>query len=396
MTPSEQAPDRAVQFWTSPRRRRFRLSGCCLLLGVVLCAESGCATTKPYSPDSLPARLRARPTSNVRTVGLTQLASDSKPLDELGVGDSIEVNIVAGLTSDESTTFVTRLDDSGRASIPHVGQVRLQNMTLEEAETVIKVACIQQGIFRDPHVAVTLKQRKMINVTVVGAVEEEGSYILSGGSSGLLQAIANAGGFSKDAGTNVEIRYPDRPASSPPPLIAQAGGSNPAKDFPYEVTPANGEIIQTGVSAPIRTSGARTVTIDLASMEKHNPSDLELSDGAVVMVERRDPQPLQVLGLVNKPDVYEYPVGKNLRLLDAIAIAGGTSSLVADKVFVIRRRPEMQEPALIQVSMRKAKRNGEHNLILEPGDTVTVEQTPGTVFLESIRMIGFNVGAAVF
>ncbi len=100
---------------------------------------------------------------------------------------------------------------------------------------------------------------------------------------------------------------------------------------------------------------------------------------------------------MNKPDIYDFPVGKDVRLLDAIAMAGGESSLVADKVIVIRRRPEEAEPAVVKVSLSDAKLNGsDANMLLEPGDTVSVEQTPQTVMLETLRMIGFNATGRVF
>jgi protein involved in polysaccharide export with SLBB domain len=144
---------------------------------------------------------------------------------------------------------------------------------------------------------------------------------------------------------------------------------------------------------PVQTSGPQNVRIDLATLTSEDPRKLDLPDGAVVMVERCDPPALQVIGLVKEPQQIEFPVGKDVHLLDAIAMAKGQNSLVADKIYIIRRRPEEPEPALIQVSMRAAKRNGAENLLLEPGDTISVEQTPSTVLLEVVKAVGFNINA---
>jgi len=46
---------------------------------------------------------------------------------------------------------------------------------------------------------------------------------------------------------------------------------------------------------------------------------------------------------------------------------------------------------LIQVSYRKAKRSDDSNIRLGPGDVVSVEQTPGTVFMEALNIIRFGV-----
>ena len=56
------------------------------------------------------------------------------------------------------------------------------------------------------------------------------------------------------------------------------------------------------------------------------------------------------------------------------------------------------EPAVIVVSLRKAKRSGKSNILLGPGDIVSVEQTPSTVLLEMLQLIriGVNGTAGLF
>ena len=82
-------------------------------------------------------------------------------------------------------------------------------------------------------------------------------------------------------------------------------------------------------------------------------------------------------------------------MLDAIALANGTSNKAANKVFIVRQLPGQQQPSVIETSIRSAKRNGERNLKLAPGDSVSVEQTPATVLLDSIMLIRFGVGASL-
>lgn len=375
--------------------RRNRALRRVLLVLVLLSVQLlvGCAGAKPYTVKSLPARWRARPTANARTIGLSKLAFDPTPSDQIGSGDVIDVHVAGGISADDSASFTVRVNDDGRAVLPQVGPVLLANATLDEAETSIKAALIDQALYKDPHVAVTMRQKKTIKVLVVGAVESEGSYELPAGSAGVLQALSAAGGLSKEAGTHVEVRYPAQTTPASEPLVAQAGGSGLPVVDGVPAAPAHSMV---GMDVPVQQALAQTLKIDLAKISTEEPKRLALPDGAVVNVERLDPPPIQVLGLVNHPEVYEFPVGKDLHLLDAIAMAGGQSSLVADKVFVIRRRPEEPEPALIQVSMRSAKRYGEHNILLEPGDTVSLEQTPSTVMLEAIKAIGFNVSAFAF
>ncbi len=248
----------------------------------------------------------------------------------------------------------------------HVGAVPVAGLDLAEAEAAITRACIDREIYRAPHVTVVMKRPKMNRITVLGAVEKPGVVELRNGNSDLLQALVEAGNLTKEAGSIVEVHHPGfRPADQIMPKIAEGPG-------------ASGNQL-TSLEIPARPSSARSIKVDLASLGTGTQQNFELQDGSVVRVEKRDPPALQVIGLVKEPDRYEFPLGKNMRLTDAIALAGGTSNQLADKIFVIRRR-EGAEPMLVNVSLRKAKRSGAENILLEPGDTVSVEQTPGRCF----------------
>ena len=110
----------------------------------------------------------------------------------------------------------------------------------------------------------------------------------------------------------------------------------------------------------------------------------DLSDGDVVHVSKRTLSPVHVIGLVKEPGQFPYPPDQELRVLDALALAGGCSNPVAEKVLVIRHSPNSTEPIRIEVSIQAAK-NGRDNLALAPGDTVSVEQTAMTAAADVIR-----------
>ena len=113
------------------------------------------------------------------------------------------------------------------------------------------------------------------------------------------------------------------------------------------------------------------------------------------MVMPKPKQSLSVIGLVRKPDSYEYPTDETLRVLDAVALAGGLSLNVADKVHVIRNIPDRHDPVVIELSFKRAKTDGDENMILQPGDTVIVEETPTTVVIGGVRSFirfGFSSG----
>ncbi len=349
---------------------------------VMMLVAGGCASAQ-FTPATLPEDWQATQTFNAQTVDLSRLASPVVQNDLIGAGDVLEINISAGLVTEDDKTRFVRVNQSGEAFLAGLGNVHLEGLELEEAEAIISSLAIEKGLFHSPDVTVMMKRPKVNQVTVIGAVNQPNTYALRTGGSSLLQALVAAGGLADDAGTFVRIShqgYRNDGSSS------RAIASRATED----VTLAAHETASVG-------AGTRSVRVDLVSATTEgNGGGYYLPDGSIVTVERRDPEPVQLQGLVQKPDLYDYPVGKELRLLGAISLAGGISNPVADKVYIIRSRPGVEEPILIQASLKKAKHHGEENIRLAPGDVVSVEPTTSTVLIDTIRVIGFTIGGSVF
>jgi polysaccharide export outer membrane protein len=245
-------------------------------------------------------------------------------------------------------------------------------MELEEAEQTIAAQSQARGIFRSPCITVTMKQPRMNKITVLGAVAEPGVQHVPRMSSTLLAALVAAGGLSKEAGPEVEIRRSKTPGTKP-----------------YG-RPAGGEASHAGYEEPLASPAGATFRVNLATAARDRKTPHRLEDGDVVHVLKRDVPPVSVIGLVQKPGEFEYPANRPFYFLDALALAGGISSPVADKVLVIRRATGQKAPANIEVSIQSAKRGGE-NIELQPGDTVSVERTPATVVVDTLQTF-FRVG----
>jgi protein involved in polysaccharide export with SLBB domain len=115
--------------------------------------------------------------------------------------------------------------------------------------------------------------------------------------------------------------------------------------------------------------------------------DYRLSDGDVVVVHEEEPRFVYAAGLVNEPQQVEIPPGQDLRVLDVLTMAGGRRFELADKIHVIRQLPHLEQPVVIEVSVREAKKNGLANLIVGPSDIVSVEETPITFVLGAIQQV---------
>ena len=103
-----------------------------------------------------------------------------------------------------------------------------------------------------------------------------------------------------------------------------------------------------------------------------------------------------MLGLVNRPGKIDLPPDQELYLLDALAMAGGRSSELADRVEILRHRSSTGEPVRIMASVREAKRNPDANIRLAPGDVISVEDTPITMLERMLRyFLRIGVSASV-
>jgi polysaccharide export outer membrane protein len=272
------------------------------------------------------------------------------------------------------TTSATpaRVAQDGTVEVPLVGKVQVAGMELEQAEQTIAGESQARGIVRSPCITVTMKQPRMNNITVLGAVADPGVQHVPRMSSTLLAALVAAGGLSKEAGPEVEIRR------------SKLSGTTPYRRG------AGGEASLTGYEEPLAGPAGAIFRVNLATAARDRKTPYRLEDGDVVHVLKRDVPPVSVIGLVQKPGEFEYPANRPLYFLDALALAGGVSSPVADKVLVIRRAAGQKALANIEVSIQSAKRGGE-NIELQPGDTVSVERTPATVVVDTLQTF-FRVG----
>jgi len=356
-----------------------RIAGMLAWASLLLAAAGGCARGRVFTAQQLPPGLAAPPVPNSQVLDLSRFAGPPISSEQIHAGDVLEVSIAAGLGADQVTTFPVRVTESGIALMPEIGQVPLAGLELCGAERSIAAACLHRNLYRNPHVTVTMKRPRLNRVTVVGAVNEPGIYELPHGSSYLLEAIVAAGGLAEDAGTNVEIRRPNASGSR---LAGPAPGFGP-------------EDIQLAGGTAASGAGSSFTRLDLAELVRRGGADEYLPDSSAIMIERRQPQPIEVIGLVRKPGQYELPPNQELRVLGAIAMTGGLSNPLADKVLVLRTDPQTNETVIIKLGVQKAKRNRKENIRLAPGDVVAVERTPATLFMDALNFVRFTFGGHV-
>jgi polysaccharide export outer membrane protein len=121
----------------------------------------------------------------------------------LGPGDLIQVNI---FEAEELDTEV-RVSSRGYVTLPMLGHVKVEDMTVREAEVMIEDR-YRKSYIKDPHVSIFVKENYSQRVTVVGQVKNPGTYDYPT-KQRLLDVLVLAGGLTEKAGRMAQVRKLD-------------------------------------------------------------------------------------------------------------------------------------------------------------------------------------------
>lgn len=360
-----------------------------LLLCLVGCQSGG------YRASQLPPELRVSSARRTKSIDLSRLTSPGVSDAIIAPHDLLEVSVATG-REDETKPMKLRVADDGSVEVPIIGPVPVAGMEAYQAGQNITNLAIERGMYRHPFVTVEIKSKAVNRITVLGEAKEPGTYELPRGSSDVISAIAAAGGINEEAGTTIEVIRQSKMGSA----HGLADATEPA-ETDDGVQLAAYQNLGTPPAIAKRSNPAgkplspRTERIDLAANQPWRQSDLRLSDRDVIRILPKQKELIHVTGLVVNPGQFELPDDQEIHMLDAIALAGGAKSPVADKVFVIRRIGSQPQPLVIQASISKAKRNGLENLQLLPGDTVSIEQTTSTAIVDTLgKFLRLSFGVA--
>lgn len=108
---------------------------------------------------------------------------------------------------------------------------------------------------------------------------------------------------------------------------------------------------------------------DLAGKYVVNPQ-------VTVQVEGSANRRVAVLGQVKNPGTFDLPTDEPLRLLQALARAGGFTGIAAtDRVVILRSVDGVEKKFVINVAAIIRSGDNVQNIVLVPGDVVTVPET---------------------
>jgi polysaccharide export outer membrane protein len=195
----------------------------------------------------------------------------------IGSGDLLDVSLY-GIPDFKAEV---RVDHAGEISLPMLGTVAVDGLSVEQAEKLIDLKLVQMGLFNDPHVSVFVKDYATQGISVLGEVQKPGIYPLLG-SRKLYDAISVAGGTTPKAGRYALITRRNDPHH--PIRVPVSAGAAESLDNNVQVEPGDTIVVSKAglvyVVGDVRLPGGfvmendRTITVlqALALAQGANPN----------------------------------------------------------------------------------------------------------------------------
>ena len=112
--------------------------------------------------------------------------------DLLRGGDTVIIRLTGVPTADQGI-FEVKVDESGKVSMPYIGNINAANLTTVQLKKAIEEAYVQQEIFTNPNVTVDLKEQRFVDVTGEVRMPQRVPYTKD---LTALGAVAACGGFT--------------------------------------------------------------------------------------------------------------------------------------------------------------------------------------------------------
>jgi polysaccharide export outer membrane protein len=295
----------------------------------------------------------------------TQLRVDNPSVDyPLGPGDEISVHV---LDLDEISDKPTRIDLHGDLRLPLAGEFHAEGLTTRQLQD--QIVARLKGILLNPVVTVSLAEFRDQPVTVMGAVNTPGVKQIRG-SKTLMEAISDAGGLRADAGAIITITRSQ--SAGPIPLSSAKTGADSAYSVAeveiYSLLHAQ----KPGENIPLRAHDVISVP----------PAEM-----------------IYILGEVLRPGGYEVKHSRTISILDAVALAGGTSPIAGSShARVLRSAPGRSDRMEFVVDLNHMLAGKAQEFQLQPADILFIPTNKGKLITTRAieAMIGTGGSIAVF
>jgi polysaccharide export outer membrane protein len=330
------------------------------VLAAVAVVLSGCGPAiKNATPEDLTVFAAAGPVTPVLDVDRMVQTCPAPGAYRVVAGDvlDLQIPVVATAGAAESAgkveTVLARVGESGRINLPIAGEAEAAGKTLSEIEAAVSAAYYPKYVTKRPNVVARVADYRTRTATVVGAVNEPGTYPLRHDELSLVTLLMKAKGIVAEGAAAIRIRRAGAATAEPIAL--------PVK----------------GLNVPF--------------------ADAPLQEGDVVEVERLKPEVFTVVGLVNRPGAFPYPPGAQFTLAQALAFAGGVNMLADPQFCTVYRQAADGKVVAAAFKLDGAAISGPSNVAIKPGDVVSLEhdaRTQTRTLLVEMLRFGFGVNAS--
>ena len=270
---------------------------------------------------------------------LTGLLSGQENKYRIGPEDVLQ--IIVWKQPDFSHTLT--VSGAGTVYFPFLGEIEVGGRTLIEVERIVRERLAQEYL-KDPKVGVILKESNSRKFCIFGEVNNPGVYRIRSETPILEVLLSEAGGLTEQAGALLLI----------------------TREKSVSGTPGEGDV---------RTV-SETIRVDLGKLLKQGErsQNVGVIAGDVIFVSPREEKQVYILGQVKSPG--PYTIEGDITVLEAIKMAGGFGpSAARHKIEVLRE--ENGEKRKIRVNVVEIERKGKlgQDIILEPGDVITIPES---------------------
>lgn len=357
-----------------------------------------------------------------------------EPGDVLGVyvqdflgetGGAPPVNFPESADLPPAIGFPIPIRDDGTISLPEVREVRVEGLTIEQAEAAI-IKAYTDGELLAPgreRIIVTLIRRRQVRVLVFRQDNPEASNIqiqtggFLAGSRGTLTGGSTPFGSSGGAGHELELPVGQNDLLN---ALARTGGL-PGNDAANEVIILRGyfdsdqeaieffhefpwmcdpELALAAVAEDERPGRVVRIPLRLSPGQPlpFSPEDVILHSGDILFIQSRDAELFYTGGLL-PPGQFPLPRDYDLDVIEAVVSVGGPLvsggfgiNLLSGAIInqgignpspsnltVLRKTPDGGQVP-IQVDLNMALRDPRERILVQPGDVLILQETPGEAF----------------
>jgi len=414
---------------TGPCTRK-RLIAAIGMLGILM---NGCSsvTTQGVPAHRLPRWLLAEPRANRQPINLIRLRQDPPEVYQLGPRDVLGIFVQGVLGNEEEAPpvhfpqdgatppalgYPVPIREDGTLALPLIEPVKVSGKTLAQAETEVRRKYLDAGILvpGQDRIIVTLIRKRTYQILVVrediGAQQGVFGVPLAGPSkrgsaysidldayeNDVMHALAETGGLPGLDAKNelVILRGSFADAQARDGLIQEMVESGPYN--------GSGDYVRRNpnvIRIPLRTEPG-TTPVQLSE------EDIILATGDIVFIETRERDVFYTGGLLPGREI-PLPRDYDLDVLAALALAGGSSgsglgvgslsrnagiggsgggasSIVPPTQIVVLRKLPNGGSIPIKISLDRALVDVSQRLLIQPGDHVLLQYTPGELIANVI------------